>query len=72
MAAIPKLRALLLGLGALGLGGEPLVMTGSARGSSTVRSVRRGRVPIAFAASFVFAGTESRPSTVFRSSTTSV
>ncbi|MDH6569863.1 hypothetical protein M2160_004884 [Streptomyces sp. SAI-117] len=50
----------------------PAMITGRARGSSTVRSVRRGRVPIAFAASLVLAGTESRPSTVFRSRTTSV
>ncbi|CAM5607140.1 hypothetical protein SALBM311S_05548 [Streptomyces alboniger] len=48
------------------------MITGSARGSSTVRSVRSGRVPIAFAASFVLAGTESRPSTVLRSRTTRV
>lgn len=50
----------------------PAMITGRARGSSTVSRVRSGRVPMAFAASLVLAGTESRPSTVFRRSTTRV
>lgn len=50
----------------------PAMITGRARGSSTVSRMRSGRVPIALAASLVRAGTESRPSTVLRRSTTSV
>ena len=50
----------------------PAMITGRASGSSTVSRVRSGRVPMAFEASLALAGTASRPSTVFRSSTTSV